>query len=717
MQKFISLFLLICLLFTGCNAPKQPAEAPQQPSQTAEAVPDQAVPVESAEEESYPAYVSKPLPEPLTSATAQCLVENRLYTGGFADWTATLCWQDESGTGTVALPDGASFLYAMAPTPDGFALLYGSLPAGYLDELGNFVRLAGEPENRHGLAFYTAAGELVKTTLLAEEYDTTLGSFKDMAYVDGGFVLLHQSYLVKVDENGQELVRLSLEKGAGVGFTALASLDSGLYALRVPMLQEGTPASTLLRLNPDTLEVEAEETLDLDVRGLGTAADGGLLLNAAGAEGGIYHHSEDGALTALLLYEAVGGNLPGRKILVYGSGFLVFDQYENALSLVQWVTGVKPEPVELTLACTGSTGIETVIQEFNRSQQDYHVTAVSYGETGDFDRLRTEILAGNAPDLYLFGSYSPTAPRERAGLRPSRICRELSALVDEALFVPTVLDALAENGQYFTLPLSFAISTATAPETLIDHSGLSRAELNEIRAAHGDLPAVPRWMTAENLLALTCPFYLSKFVDESTQTCDFENQEFYDYLTWCKTWAGDGSIPPQDEQALLTHTVISNVANAVTQTEGTEETPMTYVGFPVETGYGHLLHISAEIGISNETDCPAGAEAFLTYCVEHYATLACRDIPAVAADLNAEIDRCAQGAVTDFYGREKRLDEDALDKFRQLLEETTVAAGADEALLSMMGDEAAYFFAGEKTAEEVAAILNDRVGLYLMEQG
>ena len=68
----------------------------------------------------------------------------------------------------------------------------------------------------------------------------------------------------------------------------------------------------------------------------------------------------------------------------------------------------------------------------------------------------------------------------------------------------------------------------------------------------------------------------------------------------------------------------------------------------------------------------------------------------MAADLNAEIDRCAQGAVTDFYGREKRLDEDALDKFRQLLEETTVVAGADEALLSMMGDEAAYFFAGRR---------------------
>lgn len=70
MKKFISLFLLICLLFTGCNAPKQPPEAPQQPSQIAEAAPDQAVPVESAEEESYPAYVSEPLPEPLTSATA-----------------------------------------------------------------------------------------------------------------------------------------------------------------------------------------------------------------------------------------------------------------------------------------------------------------------------------------------------------------------------------------------------------------------------------------------------------------------------------------------------------------------------------------------------------------------------------------------------------------------------------------------------------------------
>ena len=59
---------------------------------------------------------------------------------------------------------------------------------------------------------------------------------------------------------------------------------------------------------------------------------------------------------------------------------------------------------------------------------------------------------------------------------------------------------------------------------------------------------------------------------------------------------------------------------------------------------------------------------------------------------------------------------DLLEKFRTLLEQTTVSAPADTSLPAILSEEAAFFFAGEKTVRETAAILNERVSLYLLEQ-
>ena len=724
MKRRLSCLLAFCLLLTACHAPAPQGEAEDFPTQQTDSQellsPDQ--PAAPQQEEYYPAYASQPLPGTLKMATAQCTAGGYLYTGGTDGAQTALYRQDTDGSAeTVQLPEGADFLYAMTVTSDGFALLYGSTPAGYLDEWGNFIRMTDTPDNCFGLALYSPDGLLQETKQLSGDYDTSTGIFKDMAFVEKGFVLLQQNDLVLVGQDGIEISRLTREPNSDLIFIALAATEDGLFALQGPIIQDASlpPAATLLQLNEATLEIEAEEALTMQGQGLGTATDGGLLLSVGGDAGGIYHRAADGSTTALLFYEAIYGALPGRKLLAYGDGFLAFEPYETSLELVQWVSGTQPAPVELTLAYTGSSGVEAVVKAFNRSQTDYHINAVLYFD-GDYDRLRTEILASDAPDLYCFGSQSPSAPRERAGLRPEVICADLTALLeaDSSLsrdtFVPTVLEALAVDGVYYTLPLSFAISTVTAPEALIDHAGLSLAELEAIRAEYGDLPAMPRWMLPENLLGLTQAFYLGKFVDWESSSCDFETQEFYDYLTWCKTWAGDGSLPPQDETSLLTYTILSDLSSVLTQSADAE--PQTYVGFPVETGWGHLLHIAAEIGISNQTDCPDGAEAFLTYCVKQYAAIAGRNIPAVAAEMEAQIDNCANGQYRDFRGNPLELNMDLLEKFRTLLEQTTVSAPADTSLPAILSEEAAFFFSGEKTVQETAAILNERVSLYLLEQ-
>ena len=91
-------------------------------------------------------------------------------------------------------------------------------------------------------------------------------------------------------------------------------------------------------------------------------------------------------------------------------------------------------------------------------------------------------------------------------------------------------------------------------------------------------------------------------------------------------------------------------------------------------------------------------------------------MPATAADLEAIIDRCARGEAVDWDGTALVLDEAAYDQFQQLLENTTVVAETDTTMREIVTDEAAYFFAGERTAEETAALIQQRVSLYLLEQ-
>ena len=287
MKRMIALLLLAALLLAGCQAPAAPAD---EPIQDAVAFPPVGLvsggDTAPAPEGRYPQYAAQPLPGGLEIATAQCAAHGQLYTGGLAGQAPGLYVQDEAGTETaLELPEDTEYLYATAPWGDGCVVLCGSMPAGYVDELGNLVRLTGEPANRHELAFYTADGALDHVTPLRETYDTALGSFRDMAVVDGGFVLLHPSYLVLVDESGVQLSTLALEDGELARFLTIAAGKDGLYALKQDY--DESVSTTLLTLNPATLAVEAEELPDPAPCGLGTAADGTLLVNLPGDDGGV----------------------------------------------------------------------------------------------------------------------------------------------------------------------------------------------------------------------------------------------------------------------------------------------------------------------------------------------------------------------------------------------------------------------------------------------
>ena len=90
--------------------------------------------------------------------------------------------------------------------------------------------------------------------------------------------------------------------------------------------------------------------------------------------------------------------------------------------------------------------------------------------------------------------------------------------------------------------------------------------------------------------------------------------------------------------------------------------------------------------------------------------------PASASVLDAMIDDAVENGV-HYYEYEYELDEADAAKLRGLISETQTAQDAYPAVLNIMAEDAAQFFAGQITAEQAAVYTQNRVSTWLAEQG
>ena len=60
--------------------------------------------------------------------------------------------------------------------------------------------------------------------------------------------------------------------------------------------------------------------------------------------------------------------------------------------------------------------------------------------------------------------------------------------------------------------------------------------------------------------------------------------------------------------------------------------------------------------------------------------------------------------------------QEQVDQILDLINTTTAVYGYDESILNIISDEAAAYFAGEKSLDDTANMIQSRVNLYVAEQ-
>lgn len=535
---------------------------------------------------------------------------------------------------------------------------------------------------------------------------------KDLYYAEfGGTAYVMDSNTIAEVKDGQ-LTRGMEAEAAYLLFTAMQAAQDGLYIVQFSGLDLTTQ---LLKLNADTFALEPADVGGVGIYGLGTTADGDVLVSCT-SDGREFVKTADEA--DLFDWSEPGIVSPGyTNLYELGDGsWLLFYRGQTSLELLE--EKLLPPKTTLTLLTDYPRAeLYTIVNDFNRTSEGYRVEVQLLGDGGlTAELLRTQLIAGEGPDIFAFYDRSSLADLGANSFEDLLIYLDADEEYGRDTLVPELLEAMCVQDKLDWLPYSFGISTFTAPSAYLSEPGFSFGEAKQAAAKTG-LPLFPGWMTRDILWGWLSDFAVGQYMDLEAGTCSFDNEDYISLLEECAAAASEfGSDSAALYNSLLQFELLQNLIRVSTISDNYGGA-YAYVGAPNETTNGSMFSPDLCFTISSASEHKDAAWQLVRSCLseEHQSALS-GGFPASAQALDALIDDAVANGV-HYYEYEYELDEADAAKLRGLISETQTVQDAYPAVLNIMAEDAAQFFAGQITAEQAAAYTQNRVSTWLAEQG
>lgn len=637
-------------------------------------------------------------------AEALSLAVGADYASGAQWFDGTLYLYDETdGAAIVALDGDGNLLRRYAVDADEIAAFCPAADDLWLATETRLLRLDANGQTALDLALPGGLGDVA---LLADG--------ERLYLVSGGADACEQ--VVCLDREGEELFRLS----GGDGMSALCLLDDG----RAAMCQTQGGESRLVYLDPERGVWEDGAALSA---GLTALFDGGKY-----GTDGVYFYAvepETGECTRLAAWLELGID-----DMVSGVWSLGADAWlvaaENGLFSVSASAGQEDVTV-LTLATFDAEAVASAALEFNESQSEYRVEVIDYSvyntasdPGGGLEKLGLDIAAGDAPDVYDLTALPVSRYIQKGLLEDLYPFLDADETLAREDFFPALLAAMeTDGGLYGVMPHCGLVTMLAAPETADALDVWDTAALLELAA--GEDPFAGEITRAEFLAYVLAGN--ESYVNYADASCAFDSSEFAALLTLAaalpeeapEDWPGD---------AQLACTTLSYggdwlVADWLLGCLESGTGDAVSLGLPGARG-GCVLVAPAPYywGLSSSGN-KQGGWAFIRYFLSAERQAKINSIP---LRQDAWQSRRAEAAVTSgqMFAATRKGDltlplggTATMDALEALMSEADGFFERDPALMQIIMDEAAAFFAGDRTAEQTAANIQSRASIYLAEQG
>ena len=415
--------------------------------------------------------------------------------------------------------------------------------------------------------------------------------------------------------------------------------------------------------------------------------------------------------------------------------------------------------------------VQDMIIDFNRKNDAYRIEVLDYSEYGvDADgrsigetKLNTEILSGNVPDILCLNGLNYRHLANKGILEDLWPFIDADPALKRSDFFPNVLAALEVNGKLCTTVSGFFISSAIGAASVVgDRPGWTYDQFN---AALASMPegctAFDQYVTRDSILSTCLALDMADYVDWGSGTVRFDNPEFIRLLEFANSFPSEFDWENYDySREDSTEDRLSQGKQMLVQTSAYSIEDIfynnyaqfmggriTYIGYPTAHGTGNMISFGGDSGYAMSSKSPYKEAAwqflrgFFTreYQEENVYSLPSRldvfderaeEAGTIQYQKNSEgmyeLDENGEkipvvrstvwnkdtGKLEEVYA----LSEDQIQQIRELILTTTKVADYNQEILDIVREQAAPYFAGQKTADEVAKLVQSKANIYVNEQ-
>ena len=405
---------------------------------------------------------------------------------------------------------------------------------------------------------------------------------------------------------------------------------------------------------------------------------------------------------------------------------------------------------------------------FNRENTDSRVRFRGYTSAGlsAAALIAKDISAGNAPDIILFSDVMPyTMFSGSDTLADLYLFIDADPELGREDFIPAAVEPFSDNGKLCALTLSFSLRTLITREESGAVPGQSVARfIDTVENNGGALTALPPDADMKlQFLERLVPAVISEYIDKDAKECDFSG--FGEILELI----GNADIADANGTDIRDYTngrVLFNSADITTIGEFIAAKYMVFGGKPVFAGYpnaGTMALASFQLAVTGSGGDPEGAWSFIKACVGYQKDkisaiknqvdiVFLKGFPCTYDALDILFDKMSEWyvllytnekkdaktgqeievAVSSYIGKtytdaegnvnemEKRDDyfdvtEEDIAELRELISGCHVSTGCDDAVLSIILEEASAYFSGVRNIDDTLKFITDRVNTRIHE--
>jgi len=401
----------------------------------------------------------------------------------------------------------------------------------------------------------------------------------------------------------------------------------------------------------------------------------------------------------------------------------------------------------LTVASlTGGEGEMSEVVSFNASHDNIRLEYKDYSTYDDpYSQLSLDIAAGTIPDIYMLDPWmSPVSKYISGGyLEDLTPYIETDSEISADDFIPSVYETIGQSGGIYYAVSSFEIKTMVAMKsTVASGDGWTFERMIEtVSAADARLF---RSDSKENTVHTFLLYCMSSFIERDSGTCSFDSSTFKNLLCTANVssesevsdYETDEFTQLENGSILFYQTVLN--ANTVDILNQRFSDSAAIIGYPgIENGKNIMMPMNMVAMSASCSDKDAAWEFVRMYLTEEYQGEIYSDSLSIPTRSDV-LEECIKGWSTEEnftnkyavevyplcsgadYGNGAVFETGPItDETELILRDAISSIGGiyenDDAVIQIVDEEAAAYFGGYKTVDEVCDIIQSRVSTYISE--